>query len=69
MPAATAPKHARGPAQWICLPCGNTHGRPLPEPSIVTCHIGTCAWCKAENITVTSATDFRLWAPPQENPK
>lgn len=63
MPADTAPKHARGPAQNICFPCGERHGTKLPVPSIVTCWVGTCAWCKTENITVTSATDFRLWSP------
>lgn len=53
------------PAQMICLPCGNTHGRPLPEPSIITTQIGTCAWCGQAEIVVTSATDFRLWAPSE----
>lgn len=67
MPVATAPKPARGPAENICFPCGETHGQPLPVPSIVTTHIGTCAWCKTENTTVTSATDFRLWSPPENH--
>lgn len=54
-----------GPAQLICFDCGNAFGNAGAADHICTTQINTCAWCKRENITVTSATDFRLWAPPE----
>lgn len=53
----------RLPAQDICFPCGARHGQRPEEPYIGTYHTGRCAWCGAENVSVTSATDFKLWAP------
>lgn len=51
------------PAQDICFPCGAHHGQRPEEPYIGTYHTGRCAWCGAEGVSVTSATDFKLWAP------
>lgn len=50
-----------GPAQDICFPCGERLGRRRPD--LCTFHVGRCAWCEQENLSVTSATDFGLWAP------
>jgi len=43
--------------QWICSPCGHTHG---PErPLLASYRVGgPCGWCGAEDVPVTEPRDF-----------
>ena len=41
---------------WICLPCGQRHGRRIPGEA--TWHPDTCGVCGREDVPVTEPRDF-----------
>ena len=51
---------------WICAPCGQTHGRGWPEGHVATFHAGTCDIC-GQSASVTEPRDYnhlRAWPLP-----
>jgi hypothetical protein len=43
---------------WICLPCGEAHGRGMPDHHVATWHMGACGIC-GDSTFVTEPRDFR----------
>jgi hypothetical protein len=43
---------------WICRPCGEAHGRGMPEGHVSTWHMDTCGIC-GRQAEVTEPRDFR----------
>jgi len=43
---------------WVCRPCGQTHGRGIPEGHIATWHMGTCGIC-GQDAEVTEPRDYK----------
>ena len=43
---------------WICRPCGEAHGRGMPENHVATWHEDTCGIC-GRRAQVTEPRDFR----------
>lgn len=44
--------------QWICLDCGEKHGRNPHPTHAMTVHPDTCGICGATNVPCTEPRDF-----------
>jgi hypothetical protein len=55
---------------WICRPCGETHGRGMPKGHVATWHEGFCNIC-GKPASVTEPRDFghlKKWPILPKNP-
>jgi rRNA maturation protein Nop10 len=55
---------------WICAPCGHTHGRGMPEGHVSTWHEDTCGVC-GKVTSVSEPRDFghlKKWPILAKNP-
>jgi hypothetical protein len=55
---------------WICLPCGEKHGRGMPEGHVATWNVQPCGIC-GDDTWVTEPRDFRhlkKWPILPKNP-
>ena len=56
--------------EWICRPCGEAHGRGMPEGHISTWHKDTCGVC-GQLTSCTELRDFghlKKWPISAKNP-
>jgi len=55
---------------WICRPCGEAHGRGMPEGHVSTWHMDVCGVC-GEATSVSEPRDFghlKKWPILPKNP-